>query len=510
MNTNAKEQLVGSFLVSKNKEKEYTTIVSPEFNLNTDIALLLKKTVSRYNQETPQGKAIYTEITDTQIGKLFVISRTSWATEIFIGGNQNNILYDSYSRPIPFIEGFVLQEPVTENVIASINFNIVHQQVVDHYKHFWESGQISNYKSELFKLHKSSDLNEYYALVKTTSVAKITSTDTIKKTASIDTIQKLQNKNWRCLNTFCLNPDARYYPEICSVTFSANGEYVAARYNNQIIQIWDWKQNKVIKILDNCKFDSISSLAFNSDGNIITTGMICEKGEAIIKLWQWNLDKNVISSTQSQHNKQVYAVAFHEDPKLGEFLVTGIQNTIIKLWRLRKNQDIDDLVYHNYFSLSNSVRCFDINRNGTFIVGGNNSGVLTIWNFETSEVVKIIQGHNSSINSIAFSKNNKTFASSSQDKDIKIWSIETNNEIRYNSTLNFQTFVECLTFSPINERMLVAGCKDNKTRLFDYVKSELITTLDEHKGEVTSVAFNPDGFLATGSTDGTVKIWFEN
>lgn len=496
MNTNTKELQVAPFLVSKNEEKEFTTIISPEFSPKSDISPLLKKAVSRYNQETQHGKAIYTEIRDSQIGQIFLIFRTSWASEKFIGRKENITLYDSYSRPIPFIEGFVSLEPITDNKIAAINFNIVRQEVVKHYQRFWESGEISEHGSDFFKFHKVSQSNDYYTLIRTVSTEKV---------------QEYQNKKWRCLNTFCLDPDARYSPEICSVTFSPDGKYIAARYNNQIIQIWDWQQNNSIKILNNCKFDSSSSLAFNPDGDIIATGMVNEQGEAVIKLWSWNADKekDILSSTTN--NYQVYAVAFYCNPRYGTFLTTGIQDSIIKLWKLRKGQENNNFTLHDHFEPKNDYKCFAINCNGTFMIGGDNLGNLRIWNFETTELIKTIRFHDMSINSITFNQNNKTFASSSKNKEIKICNIETKNEINcIYPKLNLPSSAESLAFHPINNEILVAGCNDNKTRVLDYIKGELITTLEEHKGEVTSVAFNPDGFLATGSKDGTVKIWGEN
>jgi WD40 repeat protein len=73
------------------------------------------------------------------------------------------------------------------------------------------------------------------------------------------------------------------------------------------------------------------------------------------------------------------------------------------------------------------------------------------------------RGNSSSVYSIAFSPDGKYLASSSKDKTVKLWSLESKKEI---------------------------------------------TTLQGHSSEVNSIAFSPDGkYLASGSADNTVKLW---
>jgi WD40 repeat protein len=72
-------------------------------------------------------------------------------------------------------------------------------------------------------------------------------------------------------------------------------------------------------------------------------------------------------------------------------------------------------------------------------------------------------GHSSWVYSVAFSPDGKYLASCSQDKTVKLWSIESQREV---------------------------------------------TTLQSHRSEVNSVAFSPDGkYLASGSYDKTVELW---
>ena len=88
---------------------------------------------------------------------------------------------------------------------------------------------------------------------------------------------------------------------------------------------------------------------------------------------------------------------------------------------------------------------------------------IKLWNVETGQEIRTLKGHDSLVNSVNFSPDGKTLVSGSDDKTIKLWNVETGQEIR---------------------------------------------TLKGHDNSVWSVNFSPDGkTLVSGSADKTIKLW---
>ena len=67
--------------------------------------------------------------------------------------------------------------------------------------------------------------------------------------------------------------------------------------------------------------------------------------------------------------------------------------------------------------------------------------------------------------------------------------------------------VSSVAFSP-DGRTLASGSKDDTVRLWDVASGKTIATLSGHESNVSSVAFSPDGrTLASGSDDKIVRLW---
>jgi WD40 repeat protein/uncharacterized caspase-like protein len=101
-------------------------------------------------------------------------------------------------------------------------------------------------------------------------------------------------------------------------------------------------------------------------------------------------------------------------------------------------------------------------------------GQVQLWDVTTGQQIAAIKGHGRGVSKVAFSRDNKLLASGGTDNTIKIWDVATRNELR---TLTGHTSaIESIDFSP-DGRLLASASDDGSTFLWDTKTGEHLLTL---------------------------------
>ena len=114
--------------------------------------------------------------------------------------------------------------------------------------------------------------------------------------------------------------------------------------------------------------------------------------------------------------------------------------------------------------------------------------------------------HADAIASVAFSPDGKKIVTAARDMTARIWDARSGKAL--GAPIHHPRALRRALFMPDNERILTV-CLDGRARLIDAVSGQLMPNgLLENPDTTNAVAISNEGtYIATGSIDGTVRIW---
>jgi WD40 repeat protein len=112
-------------------------------------------------------------------------------------------------------------------------------------------------------------------------------------------------------------------------------------------------------------------------------------------------------------------------------------------------------------------------------------------------------GHKNGIFSIC-KIDEKTIASSSCDKTIRLWNVEEKKCIHIFT--GHSCYVWCVIY--LKDESQLASCSSDKTiKIWDIVEKKCINTIKAHNREITVLTLLSDNQIASASMDAKIKIW---
>lgn len=178
---------------------------------------------------------------------------------------------------------------------------------------------------------------------------------------------------------------------------------------------------------------------------------------------------------------------------------------------------------------------------GMLVASGSDDRLVKLWDVQTGELRATLAGHAAGVLSVAFSPAGGTLASGSEDGTVKVWDVLAGNDMislddeplvprgwhwdlaSLATTIGLHGSVapgaiEAATWQDASGAVtsllfsadgttLIAGSADRRIRLWDVSAGERRAKLSGHSKKVSSLALTPEGILASGSSDGAVKLW---
>ncbi len=247
------------------------------------------------------------------------------------------------------------------------------------------------------------------------------------------------------------------------------------------------------------------------------------------------------SSTQ-QYGCRITSAAYQKQRAL---LVLGFNNGVFGLYEMPNADPI-----HTLSVGQEGLTAADISFSGEWLAFGCASlGQLLVWEWQSESYILKQRGHSYGLNSLAFSPSGGLCVTGGEDNKVKLWNVmsgfcfatfdvheapitgvtfisngstvlsssldgtvQAHDLIRYR---NFRTLVTpspvqltCLTVDPSGELVAAGSAEPFEVYTWSLQTGKLLDVFQGHEAPLSGLVFSPhEGYLASSSWDGTVKLW---
>jgi WD40 repeat protein/serine/threonine protein kinase len=203
----------------------------------------------------------------------------------------------------------------------------------------------------------------------------------------------------------------------------------------------------------------VNGVVYSPDGARLATS----SSDGTARIWDRLTGQTV--ATLTGHTAQVFEITFHPG---GEIVATGSEDGSVKLWEADTGQELTSL------SLDTELLEDGVGEQGLWVDG------------------------------VAFSPDGRLLAAGNFQGTVKIWDVESLEEVSSFQLLEFTS----LSFSPDGNQIATAYGFDSGTVSIWEISSGLEIATMEHGLSVSQLSYSPDGSsLASAAIDGALAIW---
>lgn len=293
---------------------------------------------------------------------------------------------------------------------------------------------------------------------------------------------------------------------VWDIAFSPDGCFLASASRDGTLRLWSVQDGQAIYVLDSHTHD-VHGLAISTDSQLLVSA----GKDHTVRLWHLQSGRNL--KTLRGYTGGLHSLSLSSDDQL---LASSGQSETIQVWRLQLNSDLPGL--HPYKTFSSPTHQISALSNVSFspVSASLPSGVgqmLAIHRHDKSIAVCNVQtghldewtAHSESIWTVLFSPGGKVLASSSYDRTVRLWDVETRHCLQV--LRGHESGILAIAFDPSGER-LASGSFDDTIRVWSVQTGECLRVLQEHTGAIFALAFDPSGQrLVSGGHDQTIRVW---
>lgn len=165
---------------------------------------------------------------------------------------------------------------------------------------------------------------------------------------------------------------------------------------------------------------------------------------------------------------------------------------------------------------SDWIRSLAFSPDSKTILSSSNDKTVRLWDVETGQLLHLLTGHRDRVKAVGISPDGELLLSCSADANVKAWdknqlTAKKTGDCRYTIRASSKpiTLVHSLPVSPDSQHPIFAtGAEHGKVSLWRLDTGEWIRTFQAHSSPVIYLSFSANGqVLVSGSVNSTIKVW---
>jgi len=279
------------------------------------------------------------------------------------------------------------------------------------------------------------------------------------------------------------------------VSFPSGGQSIASVADG-VVHVLN-VQSGTITTISSEETAAATSTAVSPDGRLLAIG----SGDGRVRVWNV-ATRQTVSHVLYLGGAPVSALGFSLDGRMlagGAGVFGTMTECPVKLWDIGSGGELATQQRHR-----RSVRSIAFSRNNRFFATGGDDGTVRIWRVEKGQPSMALPA-GSQVTSIAFSPDSALLAVGGFGTDVTLWNVESGKV--FSSFLSGDSYVTSLAFAP-DGATLVGGGARPVVKLWKLPDGDQLEGLTGHSTSVRAVAFSGDGqSIAAVANDGAVKTW---
>lgn len=231
-----------------------------------------------------------------------------------------------------------------------------------------------------------------------------------------------------------------------------------------------------------------------------------------------------LPKTAPQESSAAYLDPVNNPPAV---LITGSQDLTVKKWEIPRQASKKAKALFTRKAHEKDINALDVNPSGQLFASASQDKTVKIWSVAEGEVQGILRGHKRGVWSVRFAPANTPviqgdkgavagkglILTGSGDKTVKIWSLSDYTCLRtfegHSNSILKVAWLNQHTEGDKSKRVQFASAGgDGLVKVWDVNSGETETTLDNHEDRVWAITVHPEtNMIVSGSADSTVTFW---